>query len=149
MAVLADDKPDIAIRQGAMGRTRKVTFKTGDTYYNGAIICYESGGSDCVVGTDGSGLRIAGVYHGETFTTTADTVGEVRTDHVEWFRQDGNITAAMVGTCALILDDQTVTNATTAAQDIELGEILELETRYGNAGCWIHVGRTDSIANAP
>lgn len=148
MTALADDKPDIAIRQEAMGRTRKVTFKTGDTYYNGAIICYESGGSDAVVGSDGAGLRIAGVFHGETFTTTADTEGEVKTDHVEWFRQDGNVAASDVGSVAIILDDQTVTNAATATNDIELGEILELETRYGNAGCWVHVGRTDTLTNA-
>ena len=147
MAALADDKTDVH-RKGLRGVPIKVILKTTKTFYNGAMCSYDSTG-DVVPSTDASGETFAGIYDGPTLTTTADTDGELLIGQKEWIRQDGNITAAMTGKVAVVLDDQTFTNATTASNDIKVGQILELESFGGNAGCWIVTGKTDGLVVAP
>jgi len=147
MAALADEKTDVH-RKGLDGRYVKVILKTTKTFYPGAMCSYDTSG-DVVPSTDAASEIFAGIYDGATLTTTADTDGQLLIGQKEWIRQDGNITAAMTGKVAVVLNDQTLTNATTATNDVKVGQILELESFGGNAGCWIVTGKTDGLVVAP
>ena len=108
--------------------------------YEGSILM-DNGSGKLTVAADTAAAYVLGVsrYRHTTGTAAATypTVDRPGQGAAEWFAQDGNITAAMIGTWAVVLDDATATNATTATNDVPLGRIEQLETIAGVSGVWL------------
>lgn len=109
-----------------------------EEFYEGQGVCSNAG--EAAAAADTSGFRTLGVSIKRASTGSSNTARiEFEFGHEEWFPQDGNIAAGDVGANAIWLDDNTLTDAGTATNDVEAGRITELETIDGVAGCWIEV----------
>lgn len=126
------------VRQAHQIRKGSKVGVDSDVFYEGAGLCSNAG--EAAPAADTAGFRTLGVCT-EKVTTGASNTLEVEYEygHEEWFPQDGSITAADIEANAMWLDDTTLTDATTATNDVEAGKIKELETIDGVAGCWIEV----------
>lgn len=108
--------------------------------YEGAVVI-DNGSGLLAVGADTAAAYVLGVCTGRHTTGTAAAtkprVERPGPGGAEWFAQDGNITAAMIGTWATLLDDATASNAGTTTNDVPFGRIEQLETIDGVAGVWL------------
>jgi hypothetical protein len=139
MAALSADK---LRRTRALSTLDIVDLQGADssTFYDGAIACVNTSGK-IAVGADTASFVVAGIVRKQLVTGASNTaLVQLERGHQEWIAQDGNITIAMIGKDASILDSGTLTNAATATNDIRVGRICELETINGVAGCWVAVG---------
>lgn len=107
-------------------------------FYEGALLCYDTAGK-ITPAADTAGFRIAGVAAKRQTTGASNTdVVEFEFGHEEWFPSTG-IAAGDMQANAVITDDNTLTDALTATNDVEAGLVTELETKRGTAGAWIRV----------
>lgn len=107
-------------------------------FYEGQLVSFSATGR-VTPSTDTVGHHIAGVCTKRVTTGASNTVKiEFEYGHQEWFPSTA-ITAADLGTMAVVSDDTTLTDAGTATNDVEAGVITELETKRGAAGAWIRV----------
>lgn len=107
------------------------------TFYEGALVMRNSSG-DPVVGADTASCTFLGVCAVALTTGSSNTRRiEFEYGHEEWFRS--SLTKTSIGTNAVISDDEIVTNAATATNDVVVGEIVEAETFEGNTGVWVRV----------
>ena len=118
-----------------------ITGIDSEEFYEGAMANYAAAASKVNAAADTASQRFAGVVATRLTTAASNTLKvEMERGHQEWFAHDGNLGAGDEGKNAIILDDQTLTNAATATNDVPAGEIVEFETINGTAGCWIKVG---------
>jgi len=113
-----------------------------DEFYEGQLVSY-NGSSKLVPSSDTAGHIFAGVCTGRyTSGATNLTVRpEIRYGHLEWFPVGAGIdTATDVGILAMIEDDNTVTDAAAATNDIPCGRIKYFESKAGVSGAWILIG---------
>lgn len=112
---------------------------TGQVLWEGALLCYSAAASTVANAADTVGFRVAGVYCGSAQTAAAGATCEVECGQIEYFLQDGNLTAASgcEGKNAIILDNATMTTAAVATNDVPAGKIVKVD---GTVGVWVHVG---------
>lgn len=147
MTALAANKTRRIRSVGSM-RVGELTGVDSDEFYEGGLVSHNNSGR-VAPSSDTANHKIAGVAVRRQTTGSSNT-DKVRFEwgHEEWFPQDGNLGNAALGLDACILDDQTLTNAGTATNDIRAGKIVELETIGGVAGAWIVVGVFGTAAAA-
>lgn len=111
-----------------------------DEFYEGQLVSYNTSGK-IVPASDAAGERIAGVCT-KRITTGASNTTRIpfEFDHEEWF-PGAAATAADLNANVSVSDDNNYTDATTATNDVEIGQLKELETIKGTAGGWIHIAR--------
>jgi len=151
MTALAADKAYISRKREDRATRLDGTALAASVFYNGAMVMRNAAGK-LVPATDTTALVFAGIWDQEAYTVgAADEDLSVLVGQIEWIAQDGNITQAMVGKVAVVLDDQTLTNDTTASAvaPVKVGSIISLETRHGVAGVWTWTGVTDGRLIAP
>jgi hypothetical protein len=107
--------------------------------FRGAIVCVNASGY-IVNGSDTAALKCRGVAS-ETVDNSAGSAGDKQIE-VEWgihvlFDSTG-ITAADEGSLAYISDNNVVTNAATATNDIPVGTITKYD---GSNKTWVAVAR--------
>lgn len=121
-------------------RRLAITGVDSDEFYEGALCNYSASASTVAPAADTSGQRFAGVCAKRLSTGSSNTHKvELEWGHSEWFPQSG-LAAAQEGKNAVIGDDNTLTDAAAATNDVPCGMIEELETIDGTAGAWITVG---------
>lgn len=115
-------------------------------FYEGQLVAFDTSGK-IAPAADTAGFRIAGVALKRQTTGGSNTVEvEFEWGHEEWFPSTGP-TAADLQSHAMVSDDNNVTDAATATNDVEVGLITELETKRGTAGAWMRIaefGKDDS-----
>jgi hypothetical protein len=120
--------------------------------YEGSVLM-DNGSGKLAIGADTSGAYVLGIsanrYTTGTAANTYPVVERIGPDAAEWFAQDGNITAAMIGTWATLADDATASNATTTTNDVPMGRIEQLETIDGVSGVWLSCVGTLATIVAP
>ena len=108
--------------------------------YEGSVLI-DNGSGKLAIGADTSGAEVVGIsagrYTSGTGASTYPVVEGIGDDAAEWFAQDGNITAAMIGNWATLADDATASNATTTTNDVPFGRIVQLETIDSVSGVWL------------
>ena len=145
MAVLTANKYRLKVKPtGAHIKPPPRVAVDSDILYQFAILCYTATGL-IAPAADTANYKFAGINLKQLTTGASNTLeAEFERGHIEDFVTDGNLDAADIGRNALILDDQTVTNAATATADVPLGEILDFYT--GHVTVW--TGRYAPV-NAP
>lgn len=140
MAALAANKSRITRGIQHVRKLGTMLAANSITLYEGALVIDNASGK-VAVGADTAGAQVLGVNPTYKVTgTSADHYPQIEWGHEEWFVNDGNVTAAMIGQNCTILDDATVSVSGTTTNDVPVGKILELETIGGVAGVWVAVG---------
>lgn len=103
----------------------------------GAIAC-ENSSKYAVNGADTAGLRMLGVSR-HMYDNSSGAAGamDVVVDATGVFEFDTAITSFRVGDTAYIADNNTVTDAATATNDVAVGVIRKVET----GKVWVDIGR--------
>lgn len=140
MAVLTDDKQ----RRVAGEETKILVELTGadsTTFYAGALIGVNSSGR-AVNASDAASVFILGVCRERLVTGASNTLPvKCERGHLEWLPINStNITAASIGRNACVFDNNMITNAATATNDMVIGTVVSLETVGGVSGAFVHVG---------
>jgi hypothetical protein len=109
-----------------------------DEFYEGQLVCFNGSGK-IAPAADTAGFRVAGVCT-KRVTTGASNTTEIEFEygHQEWFPHSGLVNADIGANC-VVSDDNTVTETTTATNDVEVGLITEIESLRGTAGVWIRI----------
>lgn len=116
-----------------------VPAAASQNFYAGGLLGANAAGAGVPMG-DSTGHKFLGVLNATTLLPATGTRIEYEYDHEEWFPiLSGTITQANVGFGAVALEDGGLTDAATAAFDRVIGRLVELETRLGVAGAWVHV----------
>lgn len=106
---------------------------TSVTVYAGTIAAIVAATGLIGVAGDTAGMRVVG-FHLTQASSVANyagrTIPEVAAGGV-WLANDGNITAAHIGQTAYALDDQTVTLASVATNDLKVGIIEQVDSVLG------------------
>lgn len=110
-------------------RELTLDLKSGETIPAGVMVCRDAAG-DAVNASDTAGLIMQGISTFAVSYAAGDRKVVVRRGSF-WMANDGNVVAAQDGGLCYVLDNQTVTNAATAVQDIKAGYIDELNTSRG------------------
>lgn len=101
--------------------------------YEGAIVCSNTSGN-LVPGSDTANLSVRGVAWARADNTTGaagDKQVEYQWGQVEKFAIQGStLDASDIGKDCFIQDDQTVTDAATATNDIKVGRVQRVETGF-------------------
>ena len=141
MAALAANKSRSGkVRAVGLMKVIEITIIDSTTLWEGAIGMYNNA-SKIAPGADTANFRFAGIVAKKAITGVGNTTkARLERGHEEWFPHDGNLGVTSLGKNACALDDGTLTNAATAANDVPVGEIVELETIGGVAGAWVAVG---------
>lgn len=115
-------------------------MKASTQLWTGTICMLNSSGY-VITGADTASSTFAGIGKETKLSSTGDGSSNILLFRagVFWFRHTG-LTVADAGAQACISDNQTVTNAATATNDVKCGQILELETIAGVAGVWVAFG---------
>lgn len=99
-------------------------------FYRGALAMFDATTGLVVKGADTAGGILAGVVAGEAdLTALAAGAGRVelyREGVFEFTYGPGSATDALVGDTVVIADDQTVTTAAVATNDVTAGQIVEV-----------------------
>lgn len=107
-------------------------------FYEGQLVVFDTAGK-LRPAADTSGFRIAGVATKKESTGASNTREiEFEFGHEEWFPITG-ITAADKQAMGMVADDNTVTDAATATNDVEVGLVQNLETKGGVSGAWFRI----------
>lgn len=128
------------VRNPTNMRTIQITGVDSDEFYEGGIISWSAAASTVVPGSDTASERGFAVCAERKTTAGSNTIKiKLEWGHSEWFAHTG-LAAGQEWKDAVISDDQTVTDAAAASNDIPFGTIEEFETIEGTAGVWITVG---------
>jgi hypothetical protein len=124
----------------------QLELQAGDsiTLYQGAIAMRNSAGK-IVVGADTASCEFAGIVR-EKLVTVASNTEKVKLDfgHIEEFPFDGtDFTIADLFENAFIKDSGTLTNKTTASNDVKVGRIVGWRAGYVAVQCGVF-GATDT-----
>jgi hypothetical protein len=119
-------------------RIGEILAADSQTLNQGAILCHSAAAATVTEGADTASFRTAGVNESRLVTGASNTKkARFAWGHEELFTHDGNIGAGDVGKNAIILDDNTLTDAGTATNDVPFGMITE----YVSATqVWVCVG---------
>lgn len=96
----------------------------------GVIVMVVSGTGTALNGADTANGVVMGVSTQTVDTALGHTKCPVRRGRF-WFGNDGNVTAAMIGQIATVLDNQTVSTAATTTNDVPAGQILAVDATLG------------------
>lgn len=108
------------------------------TFYEGALVCFNTTGK-IAVAADTAGFRIAGICTKYVVTGSSNTVEiEFERGHEEWIAGAGATSADLFANVC-VTDDATYGDNTTT-NDVEIGALVELETKAGTAGGWVRIG---------
>lgn len=106
-------------------------------FYEGAILCWDTSGK-ITPAADTAGFRVAGICTKRVTTGASNTTEiEFERGHEEWL-PGANATAADMGANVCAADDGNYTD-NTATNDVEIGALVELETKGGTAGGWVRI----------
>lgn len=114
------------------------------TIYQGAIVARNAAGY-CIPAADTAGLVVLGIACLDADNadgSNGDIKVEVHTDILEKIATSV-LVQADVGSDAVVADDQTVTDAAAATNDVRVGKIEKFETGFA----WVRVG-THGLAAA-
>lgn len=123
----------------ALTKDRNTAYREGDflvlspadgvTIFSGSLTAVDGSG-DLVPAADTAGLKVVGVAdnysEGEDVTVRKGTY---------LFENNGNITAADIGDKCYIVDDQTVGLQADVTNDVEAGEIFDVDSE----GVWVKI----------
>lgn len=144
MAALTADRP---LSKSGAGHAEEYDVAASTTIYAGALCCLDASGN-LVPASDTAGLKFAGVAE-EQADNSAGAAGDisvaVRTDIVVEC-EPGALVAADAGTVCFILDDQTVTDALAATNDVPCGLYLGDDPKTGKAR--VHIGHGFAYGNS-
>ncbi|MEM1417534.1 MAG: hypothetical protein AAGH15_21740 [Myxococcota bacterium] len=106
------------------------------TLYVGSLVTNSASGH-AQAATDAAGAECIGVACVNVANTGADGAEDVTVQkgHAEWFPQTG-LTQAQVGSNVVLVDDETVTDAAGATNDVKVGALLALD----GTNALVHVG---------
>jgi len=137
MAALTANRARATRNTGRMSKGSGVGVDS-DEFYEGQLVCFNGSGK-IAPAADSAGFRIAGVCT-KRVTTGASNTTEIEFEfgHEEWF-EHASIANADYGANCVVSDDQIVTDAATATNDVEVGIVTEIESRGGTAGVWIRI----------
>lgn len=108
------------------------------TFYEGALVCFNTTGK-IAVAADTAGFRIAGICTKYVVTGSSNTVEiEFERGHEEWIAGSGATAADLMANVCVADDGAYTDNAST--NDVEIGALVELETKAGTAGGWVRIG---------
>jgi len=109
-------------------------------WYKGSLIARNASGWG-VAASDAANIAVVGIAReGGNNTGGSNGAKEIPIEYGGVYAleiQGSTITRANIGQTAVVQDDQTVTNAATAANDVPIGRIVDV--RDGKA--WVEVGR--------
>lgn len=109
-----------------------------DEFYEGGLVSYNGAGR-IAPSSDTAGHRIAGVCTQRLTTGASNTLlVEFEFGHEEWFPHSAIVAADVGGNC-VVVDDDTVTDAAAATNDVEVGRITQIESKRGTAGVWVAI----------
>lgn len=104
---------------------------SGVTVYAGTIAAIAGATGLVAVAGDTAAQRVVGFHLKRAVYDAALTdPPEIAAGSI-WLNNDGNITAAMLGQKCYVLDDQTVTTAAVATNDIAAGTIEQVDATLG------------------
>lgn len=110
------------------------TLGTSVTVYAGTIAAIVAATGLVGVAGDTAGMRVVGFHLRQASSLAANvdypSIPEIGAGEV-WLANDGNITAAHLGQTAYCLDDQTVTLAANATNDLKVGIIEAVDATLG------------------
>lgn len=138
MALSADKK---RVTRNVQGKcTAQFLLADSQTVYEGALIMINASGN-AVVGADTASMTFGGVAKAAVTSSTSNTTKyvDVEYGHEEWFPKESAVTAADLGANLVIYDDNSLTDAGAATNDVSVGQAVQLETINGTAGVWIRV----------
>jgi hypothetical protein len=137
MAALTANRDRYVRNVGRMSKGSGVGVDS-DEFYEGQLLCFDTNGK-IAPAADTAGFRIAGVCT-KRVTTGASNTEEIPFEfgHEEWF-PSGQLTVADHQANAVVSDDNTLTDAATATNDVEVGAVTEFETKGGTAGAWVRI----------
>lgn len=135
------------VRDPQQGRELYIPMNTATTIYQGAIVCWDADGY-ARAAADTASFKVAGVALETVVNSGADGAASIRVLRgatVNLTIESTSITIADIGYNAIVQDDNTVTDATTATNDIPVGVILDVDATNG---AWVAVG-VFAPTNAP
>ncbi len=135
------------IRDPQHGRELYIPMNASTTIYQGSLVCWDADGY-ARVAADTANFKIAGVAQETVVNSGADGAASIRVLRgatVNLTIESTSITIADIGYNAIVQDDNTVTDATTATNDIPVGVILDVDATNG---AWVAVG-VFAPTNAP
>lgn len=116
-------------RAGTVRRTTKVPLAANAVIFGGAIVALNAGGY-AVPAADTAGLKVVGVNLGEKIDNTGGANGarfvEVVEGDFDMVNASGAVTQASLLRPVHIADDQTVTTAAVATNDIVAGIAVDI-----------------------
>jgi len=121
-------------------RLLEITGKASTQFYAGGLVSWGAAASTVLPSSDTASERIAGVCAEKVLTTASGgETAKLEWGHSEWFPHSG-IAAGQEAADGVVSDDNTITDAAAATNDVPAGMIEEIETINGTAGVWITVG---------
>lgn len=136
-----------SIRDPQQGRELYIPMNASTTIYQGGLVCWDADGY-ARAAADTASFKIAGVALETVTNSGADGAASIRVVRgvtIPLSIQSTSITIADIGYNAIVQDDNTVTDATTATNDIPVGVILDVDS---TDGAWVCVG-VFAPTNAP
>lgn len=142
MAALAKDR---STRFGAsVGKPRLGDVATATTIYKGSIVAKNAGGF-LVPASDAANLQVVGIAE-ETVVNAgangAKTCSYMTDVEVELENAGGAIVQASKHELCYVADDQSVTTAAVAAQDIPVGQVVS----FTATKVWVHISEAISVS---
>lgn len=136
-----------AIRSPNLGHPEYVPMAASQVIYQGALVSRNSSGY-AIPAADTASTAVIGIAE-ESVTSTSAAAGTFSVKVImgvvaPFAIQSTSLTVADVGLNALVQDDNTVTDATTATNDIPVGKIVKVDA--DGAHVWVGVFGT---GNAP
>ncbi len=138
MAALSADR-STPTRHPEGGR-RLVSYPqaTGTTIYKGAIVAVTAATGYARPAADVAGLKVVGVAMEQSVNAGADGARRVLVACGAAFKLATALTQAAVSSTVVVADDQTVTSAAVAVNDIPVGMMEELD----GTSAWVYIGPT-------
>lgn len=139
MAALSADR-----KTTSKGKLRRQEYPVAasQTIYAGALVCIDADGY-AIPAADTAGISdVVGVATAKADNSSgADGDINVVVEYGGAFLLDeASVTQADVGRDAVVSDDQTITNAATATNDITVGRILSFDSAASK--CWVNIDNT-------
>jgi hypothetical protein len=129
--------------RGEAAKVTRITPANSQQFYEGGLVAANASGLGAPA-ADTASFRVAGVAPNKLLSAASSPAQiELEWGHEEWFPVDSALqTAAATSTFknAIVADDNTLTNAATATNDVPVGIIVEFEAIKGVNGAWVRVG---------
>lgn len=138
MTALAADRRVTVLHPGIRG---SIGAAANAVWYKGSLISRNSSGFGIVAADTASTFVVGVAREAGNNTGGANDAVEIPIDRyciVNFAIQSTSITVADIGFNAIVQDDQTVTDATTATNDIPVGMIVDVEG--SGTVAYVHVG---------